>query len=94
MRKANAVIIRNHYPIPTLERILYKVNGAKIFSKLDLAQGYHQFVLDEQSRDITQTFSTPQGFFRYKSLNFGAKKAFEDFQKIVRHATAQNDHLQ
>ena len=35
--KANTSIIRNYYPIPTLDEILYVVNGAKIFSKLDLA---------------------------------------------------------
>ena len=48
MRKANTAIIRNYYSIPTLDEILYEVNGAKIFSKLDLAQGYHQIVLDEK----------------------------------------------
>ena len=62
MRKANPEVIRNYYPILTLDEILYKINGAKIFSKLDLAQGYHQIVLDEKSRDIT-TFNTPQGLF-------------------------------
>ena len=80
-RRANTKIIRYYYPIPTLDEILYEVNGAKIFSKLDLAQGYHQIVLDKKSRDIT-TFSTPQGLFRYKRLIFGAKNAFEGFQKI------------
>ena len=79
MRKANTEIIRNYYPIPTLDEILYEVNGAKIFSKLDLVQGYHHIVLDEKSRDII-TFSTPQGLFRYKHLIFGAKNAFKDFQ--------------
>jgi len=34
-------------------------------SKLDLKQGFHQIVLDEDSRDIT-TFVTPFGVFRYK----------------------------
>ena len=37
MHKTNTAIIRNYYPIPTLDEILYEVNGAKIFSKLDLA---------------------------------------------------------
>ena len=36
MHKANATINRNYYPIPTLDEILYKVNGARIFSKLEL----------------------------------------------------------
>ena len=83
MRKANTAIIRNYYPIPTLDEILYEVNGAKIFSKLDLAQGYHQIVLDEKSRDIT-TFSTPQGLFRYKRLIFGAKMRLRISRKLLR----------
>ena len=82
MRKANTAIIRNYFPIPTLDEILYKVNGAKIFSKLDLAQGHHQIVLDEKSRYIT-TFSISQGLPRYKRLIFGAKNASDDFQIIV-----------
>ena len=82
MRKVNIAIIRNYYPIPTLDEILYLVIGAKIFSKLDLAQGYHRIVLDEKSRDI-RTFSTPQGLFRYKRLISPAKNAFEGLQKTV-----------
>ena len=38
IRKANTAIIRNYYPIPILDEILYEVNGAKIFSKLYLAE--------------------------------------------------------
>ena len=82
MRKVNIAIIRNYYPIPTLDEILYLVIGAKIFSKLDLAQGYHRIVLDEKSRDI-RTFSTPQGLFQYKRLISPAKNAFEGLQKTV-----------
>ena len=82
MRKANTVIIRNYYLTFTLDEILYEVNGAKIFSKFDLAQGYHQIVIDEKSRHIT-TSRIIQGLFRYKRLLFGAKNSFEGFQKIV-----------
>ena len=31
MPKGNTEIIKNYYPIPTLNESLYKVNGAKIF---------------------------------------------------------------
>ena len=42
---------------PTLEELLSDLNGATMFSKLDLNKGYHQCELDESSRYIT-TFST------------------------------------
>ena len=83
MRKANTEIIRNYYPIPTLDQFLYEVIGAKIFSKLDLAQGYHQIVLDEKSRDIT-TFSIPQGLFQHKRLIFGAKMRLRISRKLLK----------
>ena len=36
--KANTTIIKNYYSVPTFDEILYKVNGTKISSKLDLVQ--------------------------------------------------------
>ena len=62
MRKANTAINKYYYPTPTLDKILYEVNGTKTFIEFDLAQGYHQIVLDENSRDII-IFSTLQGLF-------------------------------
>ena len=57
MRKANKAIKRVRYLIPTVDEISQELNGAKFFSKLDLAQAYHQLELDEKCRFIT-TFST------------------------------------
>ena len=98
MRKANTAIIRNYYPIPTLDEILYEVNGAKILSKLDLAQGYHQIVLGEKSRDIT-TFSTLQGLFRYKLgmsslfINFIVKTLHYFHMKVLNERVSKWFHL-
>jgi len=58
MRKANQVITRRRYPIPTIDEVLHNMNGAKVFSKLDLKWGYHQLELSPESREIT-TFATP-----------------------------------
>ena len=64
--------------------MLADLNGAKLFSKLDLNQGYHQLLLDESSRYIT-TFSTHIGLRRYKRLNFGISCAAEIFQNTIRN---------
>jgi hypothetical protein len=79
MRQANAAIKLVRHPIPKVEDISLELNGAKYFSKLDLAQAYHQLELHEDSRYIT-TFSTHVGLFRYKRLNYGTNVAAEIFQ--------------
>ena len=53
MRKANVAIERERHVIPKLEEILPNLHNAKIFSKLDLREGYHQILLDAESLPIT-----------------------------------------
>lgn len=50
MRRVNEAILREHHPIPTLEETLQDLNGATVFSKLDLHWGYHQMELHLDSR--------------------------------------------
>ena len=82
MRRANEAIIRERHPIPTIEEVLYDLNGSIVFSKLDLRWGFHQIELDEESREIT-TFVTHRGLYRYKRLMFGISSAPEKYQKII-----------
>ena len=85
MRGPNTVIKRERHITPTIEDVISDLNGACVFSKLDLNQGYHQIMLDESSRYIT-TLSTHVGLRRYKRLNFGICCASEIFQNVVRES--------
>ena len=82
MRMPNQAIKRTRHIMPTLDDILMRLNGATVFSKLDLNSGYHQLELDEDSRNMT-TFSTHVGLRRYKRLNFGVTSAAEIFQNHI-----------
>ena len=82
MRRANEAIIRERHPIPTIEEVLYDLNGSTVFSKLDLKWGFHQVELEEESREIT-TFVTHRGLYRYKRLMFGISSAPEKYQRII-----------
>ena len=82
MRRANEAIIRQRYPIPTVDDVLHNMNGSTVFSKLDLKWGYHQLELTPESRDIT-TFATHRGVYRYKRLLFGVSSASELYQHEV-----------
>ena len=85
MRKPNQAIQRIRYLIPTVDDVNLKLTGAKVFSKLDLSQAYHQLELHEDSRYIT-TFSTHVGLFRYKRLNYSTNAAAEIFQNALQTA--------
>ncbi len=82
MWMANQAIQRERHPSPTVDDLIHAMNGAQVFSKLDLRSGYHQLLLAEESRYIT-TFATHKGLHRYKRLNFGTNSASELFQKII-----------
>ncbi|XP_068684306.1 uncharacterized protein [Montipora foliosa] len=55
---------------PITEDFITTFKDCKVFSKLDMNHGYHQFPLDEESRKL-MTFSSPWGNYRYKRLAFG-----------------------
>ena len=82
MRAANKAIQRVKHPMPTVHELIHDLNGCKVFTKLDLNQGYHQIELHPDSRYIT-TFSSHVGLHRYKRLNFGVNAASEKFQQII-----------
>ena len=82
MRAVNKAIQRERHITPTIDDVIADLNDAKVFSKLDLNQGYHQLELSEESRYVT-TFSTHVGLRRYKRLNFGVTSAAEIFQNTI-----------
>ena len=60
MREANKAAKREKHLIPTIVDLVADLNGATVFSKLDLSSRYHQLELKPESRHIT-TFSTHIG---------------------------------
>ncbi|CAB4040764.1 Hypothetical predicted protein [Paramuricea clavata] len=82
MCPANQAIKRERHVTPTIKEIIGDLNGAKVFNKLDLNQGYNQLELAPESWYIT-TFDTHLGLMRYKRLNFGISSAAEIFQNVI-----------
>ena len=59
----NKAILRENYPIPTIEEIATRLHGAKAFSVLNAKNGSWHVKLDEESSYLT-TFHTPLGRYR------------------------------
>ncbi|XP_030767526.1 uncharacterized protein K02A2.6-like [Sitophilus oryzae] len=90
MRRANSAIMRENHPLPTMDQLLPKFRGAKIFSKLDIKNAFHQIEISPASRHIT-TFISSKGLLRYKRLMFGISCAPEIFQKLLERVLAKCD---
>lgn len=43
----NKIMIKNYYPLPSIDNLLDQLKDAKYFTKLDLMSSYHQIILKE-----------------------------------------------
>ena len=85
MRAANKAINRERHITPTIDDVITELNGAQVFSTLDLNAGYHQVGLAPESHHLT-VLSSHIGVFWYKHLNFGVSSAAEKFNDTIRTA--------
>lgn len=53
MRKANQAVLRERYPLVTLEETLQDFNQSTVFSKLEIKLAYHDIELYSKSWHIT-----------------------------------------
>ena len=76
----NDAIQREHYPLQVIEDVATRLAGAKVFTVLDVQQGFWHVELDDESSFLT-TFNTPFGRCRFKRLPFGLSSSPEVFQR-------------
>ncbi|KAG1952394.1 retrotransposable element [Pimephales promelas] len=81
-RGLNNITVKNRYPLPLMSSAFEILQGAKIFTKLDLRNAYHLVRIKEGDKWKT-AFNTPVGHFENRVLPFGLVNAPAVFQALV-----------
>uniref|UniRef100_A0A3P8R7J1 Gypsy retrotransposon integrase-like protein 1 n=1 Tax=Astatotilapia calliptera TaxID=8154 RepID=A0A3P8R7J1_ASTCA len=81
-RGLNDVTVKNKYPLPLISSIFNSLQGATVFTKLDLRNAYH-LVRIREGDEWKTAFNTPLGHFEYLVMPFGLTNAPAVFQALV-----------
>ncbi|EUC53577.1 Transposon Tf2-1 polyprotein, putative [Rhizoctonia solani AG-3 Rhs1AP] len=81
-RGLNAITKRNRYPLPLISDLLDRVNGCKIFSKIDLKNAFNLIRIADGDEWKT-AFRTNLGLFEYLVMPFGLTNAPATFQALI-----------
>jgi hypothetical protein len=76
------VTIKNKYPLPRINDLFDQLEGASVFSKIDLRSGYFQLKLREHDIPKT-TFVTRYGSYEYTVIPFGLTNALSYFMNMM-----------
>lgn len=88
-RRINKVIVKDHFPLPLIEDQLDRLQEAKVFSTIDLKNGFFHVPVAEESRRYT-SFVTQNGQYQFRKVPFGLSNSPGVFQ---RHVNAVFRHL-
>lgn len=81
-RGLNDITVKNRYPLPLLSSAFELLEGAVIFTKLDLRNAYH-LVRIREGDEWKTAFNTPTGHYEYLVMPFGLTNAPAVFQALV-----------
>ena len=78
----NSVTKADAYPLPCVDDLLDQLAKSKYFTTLDLASGFWQIRVHQDSQEKT-AFVRPQGLFEFRVMAFGLTNAPSIFQRFM-----------
>ena len=81
-RLLNAKTKLDSFPLPNIEDILNSLSESVYFSTLDMAKGYYQIPMNDDSKEFT-AFSSGNSLYQFKVLPFGVANGVATYQRLM-----------
>ena len=78
----NTALKRAPFMTPIIDDILPQLSGARVFSVIDVKDGYWHLKLSENASNLT-AMNTPYGNYKWLRYPFGLKTSSDDFQESL-----------
>lgn len=90
-RELNDNTVPDRFPLPLISDQIARLHGGYYFTILDMASGFHQIPIEQESIERT-AFVTPDGQFEYLTMPFGLRNAPSVFQRAIVRALGDLVH--
>jgi hypothetical protein len=83
-RGLHKITVANWYPLPIMSELQDRVRGARIFTKMDLKNGYH-LIRVKNGDEWKTAFRCRYGLYEFMVMPFGLTNAPATFQDMIHH---------
>jgi hypothetical protein len=81
-RQLNEITIKNRYPLPNIQELQDRLQGANYFTKLDL-RGAYNLIRMKEGEEWKTAFRTRYGHYEYTVMPFGLTNAPATCQQLI-----------
>nr|GEV62733.1 putative reverse transcriptase domain-containing protein [Tanacetum cinerariifolium] len=92
-RDLNKLMVKNRYPLSSIDDLFDQLQGSSVYSKIDLRSSYHQLQVREE--DIPKmAFKTRYGHYEFQAMPFGLTNAPTIFMYLMdQNKKEHEEHL-